>query len=282
MNLIKLIIVFITVGTLMTSCVTKKKYNALDANLKQLETEKTENETKIAKNQLALKKLTDQVKDLQSTTDYDKQRIDSFTAAMANNPGGCAQMLGTLKDLSIITPDQSAGLEQSLKNLSSSNKDALSANLMSNVKSAIGAGDTDIIVTTNRGFIYITLSDHMFFTSGSADLTAKGKAMVEKVAKLLNAHADVQFMVQGHTDNQAMHASCVPDNWDLSAKRATTVVKVLQKQYAVNPTRMLAAGHGEYEPVAANDTPANRAKNRRITIVLMPQLDQFFKMLEKK
>ncbi len=122
----------------------------------------------------------------------------------------------------------------------------------------------------------------MFFSSGSADLTAKGKSVMDKVAKLLNANSDIKFMVQGHTDNQPMHTACVPDNWDLSIRRATTVVRLLQKQYGINPASMMAAGHGEYEPVAANDTPAHRAQNRRITIVMMPQLDQFFKLLEKK
>ena len=155
--------------------------------------------------------------------------------------------------------------------------------LVSNLKEAIGeANDTDIIVQSDKGNLYIDMSDHMFFNSGSSDLTPRAKMIIGKVAKILNAHPDMQFMVEGHTDNRPMHSGCVPDNWDLSIRRATSVVRVLQKEHKVNPERMIAAGHSEYAPVEANDTPAHRSQNRRISIVMMPQLDQFFKLLVKK
>jgi chemotaxis protein MotB len=106
--------------------------------------------------------------------------------------------------------------------------------------------------------------------------------IVGKVAKILNAYPDMHFMIEGHTDNKPIHTACVPDNWDLSIRRATAVIRLLQKEYNVNPARMVAAGHGEYEPIASNDTDAHRAQNRRITIVMTPQLDQFFKLLVKQ
>jgi chemotaxis protein MotB len=106
--------------------------------------------------------------------------------------------------------------------------------------------------------------------------------IVEKLAKILNANPDLRFFIEGHTDNQPIHTACVPDNWDLSIRRATAVVRILQTEYKIDPKRMVAAGHGEYEPVQANDTPAHRSQNRRITIVMTPQLDQFFKLLVKK
>jgi chemotaxis protein MotB len=134
---------------------------------------------------------------------------------------------------------------------------------------------------SDKGNIYVDISDHMYFSSGSADLSSKAKSVLEKVAKILNAHPDMHFMVEGHTDSMPMHSACVPDNWDLSIRRATAVVRLLQKEYKVDPTRMVAAGHAQYEPVQPNDTPAHRAKNRRISIILTPQLDQYFKLLGK-
>ena len=284
MNFPKLIVVLIAASTLMTSCVSTKKYNALDANLKKLEADKNEYETKIAKNQVSLKKLNDQVKDLQTQLDDSKQKLDAQAAAADNKNGGCGQLVGTLKDMGVLSPAQASSLEQSMQSMGGvTGKEALNATLVNNLKAAIGgASDTDVVITSDKGFLYVDLTDHMFFNSGSAEINKHAKMVLEKIAKMLNANPDLQFMIEGHTDNQPMHGGCMADNWDLSIKRSTEVVRLLQKHFGVNPARMVAAGHGEYAPVAANDTPAHRAQNRRITIVMMPQLDQFFKLLVKK
>ena len=107
--------------------------------------------------------------------------------------------------------------------------------------------------------------------------------MLGKVATVLKAQPDIEFMVEGHTDNKAYsRPPYLIDNWDLSVKRATSVVRILQKQYGLDPAHITAAGRGEYVPVSANDTEESRAANRRTRIVILPALDQFFKLLEKK
>jgi chemotaxis protein MotB len=103
-----------------------------------------------------------------------------------------------------------------------------------------------------------------------------------KVAKVLAAQPDIEFMVEGHTDNVAISTDELNDNWDLSVKRATSIVRILQKSYGLDPKRMTAAGRSEYLPVADNATAAGKAANRRTRIVVLPQLDQFFKLLERK
>ena len=103
-----------------------------------------------------------------------------------------------------------------------------------------------------------------------------------KIANILNAHSDLDVMVEGHTDSIAIHNTIFTDNWDLSVKRATSVVRILEKQYKINPIRMTAAGHSQYVPVAPNTTVDGRALNRRTRIIILPQLDQFFKLLTKK
>jgi chemotaxis protein MotB len=100
---------------------------------------------------------------------------------------------------------------------------------------------------------------------------------------VLKAQPDIEFMVEGHTDNKPYnHPGVLKDNWDLSVKRATSVVRILQKQYGLDPAHITAAGRAEYQPVATNDTEEGRAANRRTRIVILPLLDQFFKLLEKK
>jgi len=120
------------------------------------------------------------------------------------------------------------------------------------------------------------------FNSGKFAVTENAKKVLGKVAKVLNAYPDIEFMVEGHTDTVPIFTNCMDDNWDLSVKRATSVVRILQKQYEINPSRMTASGHSEYIPVATNSTADGRALNRRTRIIILPQLDQFFKLMIKK
>ena len=156
--------------------------------------------------------------------------------------------------------------------------------LVMNLKGAIGnLDDKDINIKVDKGVVYIDISDKLLFTSGSYDISERAGEVLGKVATVLKNQPDIEFMVEGHTDNIAVKpGAAFVDNWDLSVKRATAVVRVLQNQYGLNPAKMAAAGRGEYLPVANNSTPEGRAANRRTRIVILPQLDQFFKLLETK
>jgi chemotaxis protein MotB len=130
--------------------------------------------------------------------------------------------------------------------------------------------------------VYIDISDKMLFNSGKYVVTKQAHEILGKVAKVLNAYPDFEFMVEGHTDNMPIHKDYIQDNWDLSVKRATSVIRILQTEYHINPGRMSASGRGEYLPVASNTSAEGRALNRRTRIIILPQLDQFFKLLVKK
>ena len=125
-------------------------------------------------------------------------------------------------------------------------------------------------------------SDKLLFKSGKYEVTSQAKTVLGKVAAVLKNQPDIEFMVEGHTDNVAYRNGVLIDNWDLSVKRATSVVRILQKEYGLDPKKMSAAGRGEYNPVFANNTAENKAANRRTRIVILPQLDQFFQLLEPK
>jgi len=162
-------------------------------------------------------------------------------------------------------------------------KDSLNLALVMNLKGAIGnLADEDINIKVDKGVVYIDISDKLLFKSGKYEVTPQAKVVLGKVAKVLKNQPDIEFMVEGHTDNVPFHSGVLLDNWDLSTKRATSVVRILQNEYGLDPKKMAAAGRGEYNPLTDNNTPEGRAVNRRTRIVVLPQLDQFFKLLEPK
>ena len=203
------------------------------------------------------------------------------------------QMIGQLKDLSVISSSQAESIKKSLDNIGSkdlyiqdlqkaiSQKDSLNMALVMNLKSALNdINDTDIEIKVEKSAVFISISDKMLFKTGSYDVNERAMTVLGKVAQVLNSRPEIEFMVEGHTDNVPIKNNCIADNWDLSTKRATSVVRILQNQFKIDPRRITAGGRGEYLPVAANDDAANRNLNRRTRIVILPQLDQFFKLLE--
>ena len=129
--------------------------------------------------------------------------------------------------------------------------------------------------------VFVSISDKLLFRSGSYTVTDAAKQVLGKVAQVVNNKPDFEFMVEGHTDNVPYRSGVLLDNWDLSAKRATSVVRILQNDFGVDPARMTAAGRSYYVPLASNDTSENRARNRRTRIVVLPKLDQFYSMIEE-
>ncbi|MEJ0103037.1 MAG: OmpA family protein [Bacteroidota bacterium] len=131
--------------------------------------------------------------------------------------------------------------------------------------------------------MFIDISDKLLFNSGSYTISPNAKGVLGKVAAVLKNQPDIEFMVEGHTDNVPYKGNAILlDNWDLSVKRATAVVRILQKEYGLDPAKIAAAGRSEYKPVTSNDTKEGKAANRRTRIVILPQLDQFFQLLEPK
>ncbi|HKP32589.1 MAG TPA: OmpA family protein, partial [Chitinophagaceae bacterium] len=155
--------------------------------------------------------------------------------------------------------------------------------LVMNLKGAIGnLDDQDINIKVDKGVVYIDISDKLLFKTGSYDVTDRAKEVLGKVAAVVKNQPDMEFMVEGHTDNVPFKRGVLIDNWDLSVKRATSIVRILQTQYGLEPARMAASGRSEYKPVASNDSAEGKASNRRTRIIILPQLDQFFKLLEPK
>ena len=279
------------------SCVSPKKlqeaeakYGQLNGAYADLQGKYRDAQDAITKSKTDADRASDKTKSLQSTIDDLNKQVDFLKSN--NNV-----VLSQLKDMSVVTGAQAESIKMSLDNIgakdlyiqglqsSMARKDSINMNLVMNFKGAIGdLNDGDINVKVDKGVVYVDISDKLLFKSGSFTITDKAKIVLGKVAKVLAAQPQIDFMVEGHTDSKQLISggNLMEDNWDLSVKRATTIVRVLQDTYGIEPKRMTAAGRSEYIPVAENDTPDHRAANRRTRIVILPQLDQFFKLLEKK
>ena len=279
------------------SCVSPKKlqeaeskYGQLNSAYAELQSKYRDAQDAVSKNKNDAERFGATNKALQSTIDDLNKQVDF----LRNNN---TTVLSQLKDLSVVTGSQAESIKKSLENIgakdlyiqdlqgSMARKDSINMALVVNLKGAIGdLNDEDINIKVDKGVVYVDISDKLLFKSGSFTVTDKAKNVLGKVAKVLAAQPNIEFMVEGHTDSKQLIASetAIDDNWDLSVKRATTVVRLLQDTYGIDPKRMTAAGRGEYKPVTGNGNAIDRAKNRRTRIVILPQLDQFFKLLEKK
>ena len=288
MNL-KTLIVTVGSSVLLFSCVSSKKYKDSQAKYNELNTAHT-------KLQGDLKGCEDEKNAQANKISSLQGDIDNLNKQVAFLKENNTQALKQLQDLSVISSSQAESIKKSLDNIgakdlyiqdlqaSMARKDSLNMALVMNLKGAIGnLDDKDINIKVDKGVVYIDISDKLLFKSGKYEVTDQAKGVLGKVATVLKNQPDIEFMVEGHTDNVPYKGnSALIDNWDLSVKRATAVVRILQNQYGLDPAKMAAAGRSEYVPVADNSTAEGKAANRRTRIVILPQLDQFFKLLESK
>jgi chemotaxis protein MotB len=205
------------------------------------------------------------------------------------------QAVNQLQSLSVISSQQAESIKKSMDNLGMKDlfiqdlqtqmarKDSLNMALVMNLKGVIGdMNDTDINIKVDKGVVFIDISDKLLFKNGSYEVVDNANSVLGKVAMVLKNQPTIEFMVEGHTDSNPFKNGQLVDNWDLSVKRATSVVRILQKKYGLDPSKMSAAGRAEYLPLNDNSSSQARAANRRTRIVILPQLDQFFKLFEAK
>ncbi|HRP34099.1 MAG TPA: OmpA family protein [Agriterribacter sp.] len=271
---------------LLFSCVSSKKFKAEQAKNAELNTSYLGIQQSLAACTDARDEATRKNGILQKENDNLKEQV----AYLKENN---TQALKQLQELSVISASQAESIKKSLDNIGSkdqyiqglqaaiSRRDSLNMNLVINLKGAIGnLSDDDINIKVEKGVVYIDISDKLLFKSGRYEVTPQAKTVLGKVAQVLKNQPEIEFMVEGHTDNVSYHSGVLLDNWDLSVKRATSVVRILQKEYGIDPSKMAAAGRSEYRPIADNTTAEGRAANRRTRVVILPQLDQFFQLLE--
>ena len=265
---------------LLSSCVSQKKYAELES--KQKETQDLLNSATV--------KLNSCLEDKATATSRLKTLEDQNAFLKANNQ----ELINNMGNLTTLTTKGAENLEKSLESLQEKDltirklqdaitrRDSVNLSLVQSLKGVLGnLDDTDIQISVEKGVVFVSISDKLLFSSGSYNVTAQAKEVLGKVAKVVNNKPDFEFMVEGHTDNVPYRSGVLLDNWDLSAKRATSIVRILQNDFKVDPARMTAAARSYYVPLVGNDTAGDRAKNRRTRIVVLPKLDQFYSMIEE-
>ncbi len=270
----KVIFMFSLVALTLTSCGTKKKLAALEA--KNKECQDLLNSTTVKLNLCLSEKDA-----LSQQNDYLKK----------NN----SDLISASKDMTVLSTKGAQNIEKALETIKEKDlkisrmqdaltkKDSVTLALVTSLKSSVGISDPDIEVNVEKGVVFISISDKLLFKSGSYVVSDRAKEILAKVAKVVNDKPTFECMVEGHTDNVPFTGNAILiDNWDLSVKRSTAIIRVLTKDLGVKPSQLIAAGRGEFIPLVENNTVDNRATNRRTRIVVLPKIDEFYEMIEKE
>ncbi|MBE98991.1 OmpA family protein [Flavobacterium coralii] len=257
----------------LTSCGSKKKIAELEAKNKEIQD--MLNSATIKLNTCLAEKegMAARIEDLkQANTDL-KVSKDNFAELSTKGAQTIEKSLESLKEKDL----KISRLQDAL-----TRKDSVTLALVTSIKRAVGVNDPDIEVNVEKGVVYISIADKLLFKSGRYEVTDRAKEILGKVAAIVKDKPDFECMVEGHTDNVPINNPVLQDNWDLSVKRATSIVRILQQDYGIDPKRLVAAGRGEYVPLEANTTAEGRARNRRTRILVLPKIDQFYDMIEKE
>lgn len=299
-KLTKIIVLIVLVASL-GSCVTKKKYAALRNELDLKKTELAVANSTLDRygkslndymNRLSLCEQ-ERANAIGSQKLYEDQ-LQFLKSQLADCQNLRDKQLSQVGDLTSLNKSANENIKETLSQLERKDKyirflqnaktraDSINLALAVNLTSVLRQGieDRDIEVKVDKTVVFVNLSDKMLYQSGSANLTPRAQEVLSKIAQIVMSRPELEVMVEGYTDNVPIKNNCIEDNWDLSVKRATSVVRALQTQYRVDPNRLIAAGRGEYNTLASNDTEAGRAANRRTRIIILPKLDQFYELLD--
>ena len=275
----KLYALLLTTSIILVSCGPNKELVAAQVKLKNTQDLLNTATVKLnsclsdkAVSDASLNALRDQLSDLRKTNDA---------------------LITNTKEITLLTAKGADNLEKTLESLQErdlkinrlqdaiTRKDSVTLAIVSSLKKSVGIDDPDIEINVEKGVVFISIADKLLFKSGSFIVTEKAKTVLEKVAKVISDKPDFEAMIEGHTDSQSYSNGILVDNWDLSVKRSTSIIRELQTM-GVNPAQLIAAGRSSYVPLTDNDTALNRSKNRRTRVVVMPKIDQFYEMIESE
>ena len=264
----------------MGSCVSKKEFQQLQGDYTNLQGLYNQSQVDLATARTHGKSLEDRLADAQRENEGLKRQL--------------AALQGSL-DKSLVQNNQgSINISKLVDEINASNKyikqlveaktksDSLNLVLTNNLTRSLSRDELqEVDVKVLKGVVYVSLADNMLYRSGSYEVNDRAKTTLSKIAKILSDYKDFEVLVEGNTDDVPITRPNIRNNWDLSALRASSVVQVLQNDYGIAPKRLSAAGRGQYNPVATNDTELGRQRNRRTQIIITPKLDQFLDLIDK-
>ena len=279
----KKISILLATTIVMTACVSKKKYMALEQQNGEIKSELTK--TRVEKEELEAK-----FAKIQARVDEYNSKIHSLTDENVSLQMENDVKFEAVGDAAVISNDAKKNMRQTLakvdpiytanaKTLKDSMNLAVSYNLQKSLQNSNFNEDEDVAIDIDETVVMISISDKMLFNTASYRVSNKADAILQKLADVINSEPSIEVMVEGHTDSRSISTDKVSDNWDLSVLRATSVVRKLQNDYGVAPEKLIASGRSFYVPIAPNDSKENRAKNRRTRIVILPNINKFFALM---
>lgn len=264
----------------VTSCVSKKKYQALQSDYDSLQKEYASTQALLGESKANGQTIDALLKEARAANEDLRRRYDALQGNLAQSLQQNAQ--GNMNISKLV--DEINASNKYIKELVSakSKSDSLNMVLTNNLTRSLSRDDLrDVDVKVLKGVVYISLNDNMLYRSGSYEISDRAMSILSKIAKIIKDYSSYDVLVEGNTDNVPISRPNIRNNWDLSALRASSVVQVLQNRFGVNPSRLTAGGRGEYNPIATNDTDAGRERNRRTEIIITPNLDQFMELIDK-
>jgi chemotaxis protein MotB len=270
----KISILFLAVLTF--SCVSKKKYIALEQENGEIKSE--------------LQKTRVEKEDLEAKFDQIQARVDAYNSKITSLKQENDSKLEVVENGVVMSNDTKEKMRETLKNVDAEKlsgaktlKDSMNLAVAYNLEKVINKSDLnedeDFSVNIQETVVMISIADNMLFNTGSYQLSSKADPLLQKLADVINSEESLDVMVEGHTDSRTISTVNIADNWDLSVLRATSVVRKLQNKFNVAPEKLIASGRSSYQPLAENDTKENRAKNRRTRIIILPNIDKFFALM---
>lgn len=285
--MIKKGLALVVAATLLTSCVSKKKYVQLEEDL--METRGDLQKTTVEKEALEAK-----FAKIEKRVEVYNSQINSLQADNQNLQDSNDQKMEFLADNStVMSANMKANLEAALAKLpaealadAKTLKDSMNIAISYNLKQSIDENNMDnegeIEVEIDQTVVMISVADSLLFNSGSYTVSRNAHPLLSKLADVINAEPSIDVMIEGHTDSKGIHTETIVDNWDLSVKRSTAIVRLLQNKYKVDPARLIPAGRSSYVPLTDNSSYKNRARNRRTNIIIMPNLNKFFALMAQE
>lgn len=275
----KKIIALFILSLVITSCVSKKKYVQLEQDLMNTKGE--------------LQKTTVEKEDLESRFAVIEKRVDEYNTKINSLQQDNDQKLAFVGDnVTVLSKDMQKNMNATLAKIDPKEvaeaktlKDSMNLVISYKLKKSINEtdlnsdGSGDIKVNIDKTVVMISVADSLLFRSGSYRVNTEAYALLQKLTDVINSEPSMDVMIEGHTDSRTIHTASIEDNWDLSVKRSTAIVRLLQNKYKVDPSRLIPAGRSSYVPLTDNDTKENRARNRRTNIIIIPNLNKFFALL---
>lgn len=275
-----LIIAIAASAITLTSCVSNKKYSSLQGEYDALNKEYNATQMALAESRANNKSLETMLAEARKRN---QELKDDYAALQCSLDQSLKQSAQGSVNISKLVDEINAS-NKYIKQLveAKSKSDSLNMVLTNNLTRSLSRDELqDVDIKVLKGVVYISLADNMLFKSGSYQINERAMETLSKIAKIIKDYRDYDVLVEGNTDNVPISRTNIRNNWDLSALRASSVVQVLQTKFGVNPSRLSAAGRGEYNPIADNSTDTGRQRNRRTEIIITPKLDQFLDLIDQ-